>query len=171
MPIVEFENQNDDDLVLTVSPWGDEHKIPHLARVGIRYTLKVGEEDRCYASISDNSIDFWCNADTYEIDVVLPSLYDRLLRCLAVGGWCGGIVNDKPTTVCDLLPATGMVGAQEFARLVMVADGWPQTEPLAQRHLDWIEAKFVEYLGSEAVSVDVLQPNLARAFEPDTTAS
>ena len=109
MPIAEFQNYNDEDIVLTVSPWGDEHKIPPLARVGIRYTLKVGEEDRCYASISDRRLDFWCNADTYEIEVVSPSPYDRLLWRLAVGGWCGGIVNDKPTTVGDLLPATGMV--------------------------------------------------------------
>jgi hypothetical protein len=165
MPIVEFENLNDEDLVLTVSPWGDEHKIPHLARVGIRYTLKAGEEDRCYTSVSENRFDFWCNADTYEIEVVSPSPYDRLLWSLAVGGWCGG-----PTHVCDLLPSTGMVGAKAFAKLVMLADGWLESEPLAQHHLDWIEEKFIEHLGPEAVSVDLLRPNLASAFDPDAPA-
>ena len=171
MPIVEFENDNDVDLFLTVSPWGDEHKIPHLARVGIRYTLKAGEEDRCYTSVSDNRIDFWCNADTYEIEVIYPSPYDLLSRSICVtGGWCGGLVDGKPTHVDDLLPSTGMVSALEFALLVIRADGdgWPDDEPFPQRHLDWLQAEFIEHLGSDLVSVGDLKRNLRGAVEDDS---
>jgi hypothetical protein len=166
MPIVEFENHNDEDLILTVSPWGDEHTIPPLARVGILYTLKDGEEDRCYTSVSDNRFDFWCNADSYEIEIIHPSPYGLLSWAMCVqGGWCGGIVNDQPTTVDDLLPSTGTVSALEFARLAIRADGWPDNDPYPQRHLDWIQAKFVEYLGADCVPVEDLKFNLTSAFE------
>ena len=166
MPILEFENRNEADLVLTVSPGGTEHTIPFLARAGVRYVLKEGELDRSATSLRDQAIDFWCNADAVEVDIVYPSLFDQLSWDLWVkGGWCGGIVDGRRTTVSDLIPASGTLEALEFFRLVIRAEGWPEDAPVPDRHLEWITAKFVKYFGSEPVSVDRLQLNLARTFD------
>jgi hypothetical protein len=168
MPIVDFENVDEAVLVLVIMPCGERHEIPHLARAGVRYALREGSEDRCYSGVSKHQIEFWCDADSYEIDIVLPSAYDKLLWdiCLS-GGWCGGLVDGKPTHVNDLLPASGTVTAQEFARLTVKADGWPASEPPKERHLRWLEAKFIEHLGSQTVDAKVLRQNLTLPFERD----
>lgn len=78
MPIVEFENGNDEPLLLVIEPWGEQHEVPHLARAGVRYALQQGAEDRCYSALSRQRIEFWCNADSYEIDVVCASAVEKL---------------------------------------------------------------------------------------------
>ena len=125
-----FENSNEATLILTVEPWGHRHEVPHLAEAGIRYAVTEGSEDRSYSSVSGLEIDFWCNADSYEIDIVSPSAKDRLLWEICVlGGWCGGIVDGEPCHVLDLLPESGTVTAEEFATLAVRADGEPASEP------------------------------------------
>ena len=166
MTIAAFENRRETPLVLVIEPWGEKHEIPHLSTAGVRYALKDGAEDRSYSVVSDNQIDFWCNADSYEIEIVHPSAYDRLSWDICVnGGWCGGIVDGKPTRVDDLLPEVGTVTAEEFAKLTARADGWPESKPVDEKHLRWLEAKFVEHLGSPSVSTDVLRQITARPFE------
>ena len=170
MPIIEFENYREITLTLSVQPSDESHELPPLARAGIRYTLKEGAEDRCYSSVSDRRIEIWCDAESYEIDIVYPSPFDRLCSDICLhGGWCGGIVDGKPTVVDELLPSTGPVTAEEFARLAVRADGWPEAEPLPEKHLRWIEAKFIEHLGADAVDVEALRPNLARPFDDAST--
>lgn len=170
MPIAEFENRNETPLALTVQPWGDNHQVPHLATAGIRYSLKDGAEDRSYTVVTDGTVEFWCNADTYECDVVHPSPFDRLSWDICVkGGWCGGIIDGNPTTVDDLLPRTGKINARQFAELAMRADGWPEGEQLDDNHLRWLQAKFVEHLGAESVDAEDLLRNVARPFGDATS--
>jgi hypothetical protein len=170
MPITQFENRNEAPLVLTVQPWGDKHEVPHLATAGIRYSLKDGAEDRCYSVVADGAVEFWCNADSCELDVVSPSVFDRLSWDICVnGGWCGDIMDGNPTTVEDLLPQTGEINARQFAELAMRADGWPEGEPLDDKHLRWLEAKFVEHLGATSVGAENLRRNVARPFGDATS--
>ena len=165
MPIVTFKNRNEAELLLTIEPWGDEFRVPHLAEAGVRYSLKSGAEDRCYTSVSESAVEFWCNADAYEIDIVHPSAFDRLSWDICVnGGWCGGIVDGKPTTVDDLLPPTGIIEARTFAELAMRADGWPDDQPFDEDHLCGLQAKFVQHLGANSICTDQLRRNLARPF-------
>lgn len=161
-----FANRNEAELLLTVEPWGEKYKVPHLAEAGIRYSLKSGAEDRSYASMGGNAVEFWCNADAYEVDIIHPSAFDRLSWDICVnGGWCGGIVDGKPTTLDDLLPPTGTIEARAFAKLAMKADGWPDDQPFDEAHLRFLEAKFVEHLGADSIDADQLRRNLARPFD------
>lgn len=168
MPIVDFENRNEAPLVLLVEPWGERHEVPHLARAGIRYSVGGDSEDRCYSALSGQQVEFWCNAESYEIEIVCPSPSEKLMWDICVaGGWCGGIVDGKPTTVGDLLPASGTMTAQDFARLAVQADGWPAAVPPDERHLRWLEAKFIEHLGGPSVDVEVLRRTSRRPFDSE----
>lgn len=163
MAIAEFFNNNEGTLTLTIQPWGDEHQVPHLARAGIRYSPDDAAEDRCCFIANGAAIEFWCNAATYEIEIVRASAFDRLSWDICVtGGWCGGIVAGKPTTVHDLLPQVGEVNAREFAELVMRAD---DDEVSDNEHLQWLQAKFVQHLGAQSVSAETLQRQAARPFD------
>ena len=165
MPIIEFENRREAPLALVVEPCGERHQIPHLSRAGIRYVLPEGSTDRSACVVSDGQIDFWCNAESCEIEVVHPSAFEKLLWDICVnGGWCGGIVEGKPTRVEDLLPESGLVTARHFAELAVRADGWPSSSPLPESHLLWLEAKFVEHLGAKSVPAEDLRRDTAIPF-------
>ncbi len=162
---MQFENRKQTSLTLVIEPWGERHDIPHLATAGVRYVLNDGAEDRCSSVVSDDLIEFWCNADSYEVEVVAPSPFERLSWDICVnGGWCGGLVDDKPTSVSDLLPASGIVTAQAFASLAVRADGWPKGDPVPEKHLRWLEDRFVEHLGAASVDVAALRKYSPRPF-------
>lgn len=166
MAIFEFMNENEATLSLTIQPWGDKFEVPHLARVGIRYSLDEGVEDRCLFAVEGGSVEFWCNAAIFEIDIIHPSALDRLSRDICVtGGWCGGLVDGIPTTVYDLLPQTGEVDARQFAELVVRAEG----DPLEGETLPWLEAKFVEHFGAHSVSAESLLRLTPRPFGDATS--
>jgi hypothetical protein len=170
MPIAEFQNRGEAPLVLLVEPWGDRHDVPHLARAGVRYTVSEGAEDRCYSAVSAQEIELWCNADNYEIDIVAPSPADLLMwEICVIGGWCGGIVDGEPTRVGDLIPISGTVTAEDFAKLAVHADGWPSSERPKDHHLRWLEAKFVEHLGGSSVDAEVLHRTARRPFDSEPT--
>src|SRR3954467_564364 len=149
MPTAAFENRNEAPLTLVVEPGGDRVEIPHLATVGIRYSLKDGAEDISTAVVGQYEIQFWCNADRYEIDLVPPSPFDRLLWDICVkSGFCGGIVNGEPTHVEDLLPKDGLISAETFAPLAIRAEGDAPVDD--ERHSRWmrmLEAKFIQHFG------------------------
>ncbi|HEY0313770.1 MAG TPA: hypothetical protein VGC56_14920 [Allosphingosinicella sp.] len=167
MPIIEFENYHEVPLVLVIEPWGHRHEVPERARVGVRYALAEGAEDRCYSAVSAQKIELWCEAASYEIDIVPPLPAQRLMRDICVrGGWCGGMVEGVATHVLDLLPASGRVTAEDFANLAIKADG-DQTEPPKQHHLRWLEAKFAEHLGTASVDAELLHRTARRPFDSE----
>lgn len=113
MPVAVFENRSRASLTLVVEPWGDRYEIPPLATAGVRYMVKPGQEDYSTSVVGDGEIEFRCNADDYEVDVVPASVYDRLLWDICVNwGFCGGILEGEPTHVSDLLPSAGTVDAE-----------------------------------------------------------
>lgn len=161
-----FDNRNEEPLTLVVEPWGDAHEVPHLATAGIRYVPKAAHADRSTCVISENRIELWCDADSYEVDIVYPAAFDRLLWEICVhGGWCGGLVDGVPTTVDDLLPESGTITAREFAILVCRADGYSPSEQLPEKHVAWLEARFARCLGASAMDIRHLRRNLRRPFD------
>ncbi|QLC20874.1 hypothetical protein HFP51_00950 [Parasphingopyxis sp. CP4] len=114
-------------------------------------------------------ISFWCPVDSYEIDVIAASASEKLMRDICVnGGWCGGIVNGKFTTVDSLLPSSGNITADEFAILTVRADGWPDNTPIPDKHLHYLAAKFIKHLGASTVDASVLHAQSRLPF--DTSA-
>jgi hypothetical protein len=165
MPVIEFHNRNETPLILVVEPCGERCEIPHLATAGVRYLPEDGAEDRSSCVVSDGQIEFWCNTDTCDIDVVHPSAFEKLSWDICVnGGWCGGIVDGKPTRVEDLLPESGLVTARHFAELAIRADGWPVSSPLPENHLLWLETKFVEHLGAQSALAEDFRQDPAIPF-------
>ncbi|WP_447728069.1 hypothetical protein [Sphingomonas koreensis] len=157
---------NDALLTLVVEPWEDEHQVPHLATIGVRYVPRAAEVDRSTCVVSEIRIDLWLDADSYEVDLVHPTAFDRLLWDICVrGGCCGSIIDDVPTTVDDLLPESGDITAQAFAMLVCRAEGYLESEAPSEKHIAWLEARFREHLGAASVNAASLRRNLRRPFE------
>jgi hypothetical protein len=170
MPIVVFQNYRTVTLRLVIGPGEESHEVPHLAEVGMRYTLDDGAEDRSTSVVTDDRIEFWCNAQNVEVDVVHASPYQKLLWSLCVElGFCGGIVNGEPTHVSDLLPADGLITAKAFADLAIRAEGgWATVEEGRLRWGDTLEAKFIEHMGGAVVPVKTLKEISRRPFDsPD----
>jgi hypothetical protein len=166
MPTLIFKNLQLETVLLTIQPSGRSCEVPHLALAGVRYFLNAGAENPCHASISEHQVEYWCDADDLEIDLVLPSQYDKLRWSICTeGGWCGGCLNGEPTTVDDLLPCSGTISSKAFAKLAIRADGWPECKPFRDDHVEWLRLKFEEHLGSSAVDVAILQSNLKNPFE------
>ncbi|WP_447728327.1 hypothetical protein [Sphingomonas koreensis] len=160
--ILSFKNQFEDSLTVRIEPTGDEYELPPLANLGLRHVSKENDSTRAICIMFEGRVEIWCDSDNYEIDIVYPSAFDRLSRDICVrGGWCGGVVDGARTTVDDLLPASGRITARDFAQLVIKADGGDELE----KHLHWLEEKFIEFLGASSVDVSDLQRNLAQPFE------
>lgn len=73
-------------------------------------------------------------------------------------GWCGGIVNDRPMHVTDLLPENGMVTADQFVGWLFEADDVDPDEDREkwQPHIDGLRDAFVRHMGSSSVDVQEL---------------
>lgn len=165
MIIKTFQNRHEEPLTIVVEPWRDEYEVPHLAEAGILYAPKDSRLDRSTCVVSERQIELWLDADRFEIDIVHPSVYQRLSWRICVGGWCGGIVDGVPTAVDDLLPPSGTVTAHQFAELVIRADGWPAADPYPEKHLRWLSDRFAEHLGATSVDAKKLRHNLRRPFD------
>lgn len=102
MPTLIFDNSHDEPLRFVVDPSGTEYEIPPHGKLGIRHEL--AKDPPQFVDVGKYGIRFWCE-EPYEIDIVHPSAFDLLLYeiCLRMG-FCGGLVDDKPTHVSDLLP-------------------------------------------------------------------
>lgn len=68
-------------------------------------------------------------------------------------GWCGGIVNGKPTHVDDFIPVSGPVSTEQFVDWLFLADGVdPKAEPDKwQSHKDELKAAFVRHMGADVI--------------------
>jgi len=167
MPVAVFFNGEPRPLTLIIEPNDERYEVPHLAKLGVRYTSESGTADRTFADIGEHAIRFWCDSPTREVEIVFPTEFERLLWDICVnGGFCGGIVKGQPTRVTDLLPTTGTVTAGEFATLAIRAECDEQSPP--DQHRRWkaqLEAQFLKHLGSESVPAEALTLNLANPFD------
>jgi hypothetical protein len=167
MPISVFENRRKEAVPFVLEPNEERYELPPLARIGVRYSFEEGEVDRTFTDFGEHRISFWCNSQDRQVEIVHPNPFDLLLWDICVGsGFCGGLVNDKPTRVTNLLPATGIVTAQEFAELAIRAECDKQSPPAT--HLRWIallEAKFIQHMNSSSVPAEALVQNLAQPFD------
>ena len=77
-------------------------------------------------------------------------------------GWCGGIVDGKPTHVDDFIPASGTVSAAQFVNWLFLADGMdPDADPDKwQSHKDELRAAFVRHMGADVVDASRLKWDL-----------
>ncbi|NML06511.1 hypothetical protein [Sphingomonas sp. G-3-2-10] len=166
MPIAIFENLGDDPLTFTIEPRDDTYEVPPLARIGVRYTLRAGAEDRTSASYADRSISFWCDAKMVEVEIVHPGAFDRLLWALCVKhGCCGSFIDGQDRQVTDYLPTSGIVTAGQFADLAVKAENYAEGESASrERSRPRLAALFREHMGSESVPAENLVRNLANPF-------
>jgi hypothetical protein len=167
MPIAVFENNTTKPLTFVVEPSNEQYEVPVLARVGVRYSFEDGVVDRTFADVGEGIVRFWCDSQSREVELVYPTPFDLLLTDVCVRlGFCGGLVNDKPTHVTRLLPTTGIVTAEEFARLAISAECDQRSSP--DKELRWevlLVAAFIEHLGAASVPAESLVQNLALPFE------
>lgn len=86
--------------------------------------------------------------------------FDELMREVCVTyGYCGGIVDGKPSHVTDFIPESGPVTAKQFADWLFLADGADPTEisgRQAKLHAA-LESAFVRHLGAATVDASILR--------------
>lgn len=171
MPVTVFENTTTETLSFLLEPDGKQYEVPTLARIGVRYSFENGAMDRTFAAVGENHVRFWCDASKRDVEVIHPTPFELLLWDMCVRlGFCGGLVNDKPTHVTDLLPAEGVVTAEEFARLAISAEGDAQSPPDQQaRWVALLSAAFIERIGSSSVGAEALVLNYAQPFDGSLT--
>lgn len=86
--------------------------------------------------------------------------YDALMHEVCVGcGWCGGIVDGRPSHVDHLIPERGAVTADQFVEWLFRAEGVdPQADPRKwQSHKDMLREAFVRHMGSDVVDASLLK--------------
>lgn len=167
MPVAVFENTTSRPLTFVLDPNGERYEVPVLARIGVRYSFEDGAVDRTFADVGERSIRFWCDSQSRDVEIVHPTPFDLLLWDMCVRlGFCGGLVNDKPTRVVDLLPTVGRVTAEEFAELAISAES-DQPGP-RDEHRRWVEilsAEFVKRMGASSMPAAALVRNFAQPFD------
>jgi len=169
MPVSIFENHRNEALTFILEPNDEQYELRPLAKIGIRYSFEAGADDRTFAAFSGQKISFWCDSKQREVEIIEPGSFDLLLWDICVGnGFCGGILNDQPIHVTDLLPASGMVTAEEFASLVIRAehDGIDPPEKVA-RWTEQLKSKFIKHMGVCEAPAQALQQNFAVPFDND----
>jgi len=86
--------------------------------------------------------------------------YTALLDDVCIGrGWCGGIVDGKPSHVNDLIPDSGPVTAEQFVEWLFIAEGVdPHAEPDKwNRHKAGLRKAFIQHMGAEIVDASALK--------------
>jgi len=168
MPISVFENTFDEPITFFLEPNDERHELAPLARIGVRYSFAPDQVDRTFADVGRHGIRFWCDTADREVEIVYPNAFDLLLHDICVkGGFCGGLVKDQPIYATDLLPTNGIVTSEEFATLVLRAEGDGGSPPgKIERWSALLQSKFVEHMGHSSVSAETLVRNLAQPFDP-----
>ena len=86
------------------------------------------------------------------------SAYDGLLHEVCVRlGFCGSVVDGKPSHVDDFIPEHGPVSADEFVEWVFRAEGMDPNEDAATRHAASLRQAFVRHMGSDSVDASRLK--------------
>ena len=86
--------------------------------------------------------------------------YDALMHELCVDlGWCGGLIDGRPSHVDDYIPVSGLVSAAQFIDWLLKAEGFgPETHP--ERYHRWhtqLRPVFVRHMGGDIVDAQRLQ--------------
>lgn len=166
MTILTFDNGEKEPLILVLEPADEEYSIPHLATAGVRLMAEDGVEQRFSCTVDERRIALWCDSPNYEVEIVYPSPFDLLLRDICVRlGYCGGIVDDAPCIVDDLLPSSGTVTARQFAEAAIRADGDSPEEPMSETRIGWLEEAFARFFDPAGVPAESLRRNLRLPFE------
>jgi hypothetical protein len=96
-----------------------------------------------------------------------PNAFDGMMHEFCVGvGWCGCTKDGKPLHVSDFIPATGPVSADEFARWLIMADGFDPDQLSASEIRRWmpqLEAMFVKHMGADVIDARNLRSEYRRA--------
>ncbi|WP_260926800.1 hypothetical protein [Novosphingobium sp. 9] len=90
--------------------------------------------------------------------------YNSLMHEVCVDrGWCGGIVDNRPSHVDDFIPKTGPVSAEQFVDWLFLADGVdPSSEPAKwQKHKIGLREAFVRHMGADVVDASKLKSDFA----------
>lgn len=169
MPVSVFENCREETVTFILEPNDEQYKLQPLARIGVRYSFEPGTDDRTFTDVGEQTIRFWCNTKERDVEIIGPGRFDLLLWDICVkNGFCGGIVNGEVTHVTDLLPKSGMITAEDFARLVIRAehDGSDPPDKVG-RWTEQLKAKFIEHMGVCEAPAQAFQQNLSVPFDSD----
>jgi hypothetical protein len=90
-----------------------------------------------------------------------PNAFDGMMREFCVKlGYCGRVKDGEALHVTHFIPETGSVSADQFARWLMVADGFDpdrlSTSEL-RRLMGQLTAVFVEHMGADVVDASNLR--------------
>ncbi len=84
-----------------------------------------------------------------------------MMHDICVGmGFCGDIIDGKPSHVIDYIPKSGVVHADQFASWVLEAEGMPSQA--GDPFWDDLRAVFVKHMKGETVDADVLTGQIYR---------
>ena len=86
--------------------------------------------------------------------------YSGLMHYVCVGhGYCGGVVDGKPSHVDHYIPDNGPISAEQFAEWVMLADGVGPDDcsSFRKQHKSNIVQAFIRIMGSETVDASELK--------------
>ncbi|HEY6817420.1 MAG TPA: hypothetical protein VI168_17935 [Croceibacterium sp.] len=85
--------------------------------------------------------------------------FDKLVGEICVGlGFCGGIVDEKPSHIRDFLPSAGPISAEDFALWALQADGMSKAE--YPEHYRSLRNAFIEHMGSRTIDVSEISSSL-----------
>ena len=84
-----------------------------------------------------------------------PNKFDGLMHELCIGnGFCGSLIDGKPSHVTDYIPAGGVVAADQFAMWVLTAE---RLDPNSPTWRGKIAKMFVKHMGSDEVDAKLLR--------------
>jgi hypothetical protein len=69
MVTVRFSNETGKPLELMVEPWASTETIPAGSTFAIHYPAPTDRDDSSHAEVHQGMIRFWCEGDTYEVDI------------------------------------------------------------------------------------------------------
>lgn len=99
------------------------------------------------------------NQGCYAPDMTERTPFDALMHeVCVVRGWCGAVVDNRPTHVTDFLPHNGNVTADQFVDWLFKADGVDPDEDREkwQGHIDGLRDAFVLHMSGFSVDVQQL---------------
>ena len=86
--------------------------------------------------------------------------FTKLMQYVCVeNGYCGCLINGKPSHVSYFIPDFGPVTSEQFAEWVMLADNvGPEDNPkFRDQHKNDIKRAFLQYMGADIVDAAALK--------------